>query len=991
MKRLPLFPCLFILLIIVLASCSSGGEVTSPATLDNPRTQTSEAHGSTTLWGVWEIVIDRNTGNVNLNTLRQADLSLNVLGFLEPPALVNLAIDFNTLVFDGPNNYIGVDVILTHPFITNEKVFTGFDVKGIVFGPVVENADGLTRYFNPDEFTGTPFGYKDGLLGAPDSDVNYPKEFNGYKYFADKISLDETVPDYFSDPINLANRGVFPEGGKIKRHYDLRFGTPNTPFMVFNYAIYASHGWPTGDPPFDLDDFNVSTANQAEPVFIETEEVLNTLTYEPESGAGSGTIELEITIFDWAKPDNPESVTIEAPGVLPLTSATFVSDLDANRRAYSVSASAEPITSADLDIIVSVETEKTYGEYYFMGLMPDYHPLYFEPIETKFIHKAPVLEIAVNLLPYDDPMDVTTAMLWSIEHGYEHNPVPDCDWTQTGTEWESNGGKGVGGDYENFMDTYLVSPEFLVPSDGNFNLYISHRYETEYSSLYDYDFCDIMVRYKDSGTWIPFASNSMTLEGTNPGWPGWSVQVYTANLTPDLVFQVGFHFFSDYLVHTYSGWFIDHIILSEETNTPPIVGAIEGQDFIGVFGTYTYHVAANDNEGDDLTYAWEIGDDDPPMYDDGPGDGNGYIDINWDANGAYTVDCKVTDDGNPSLFATSAQPMVVNVHEDPPGQGCTAKSGVPEYDYWHGADTIDSTWEDMCMMSDDYIIVQDQGNSGIWRVPSYGADPWYGSAISGYTTSNLIIQLDSDSSNHIAIAYENSPTVHIYNYLGATVTLNTTITAPADVLATCFDSNDNLWVLVNNGNREMHKYTAGTFTHDAGGTFNTGNYVYGWVWDFVIDAYDDSFFILHEDDGSGTITKGVITKYSSAGAQLDQEPDVFPNDIFDYQVGFGEADPGEADILIDNSDIDYSSCRLIIIADADDGINLHATQVVRLKAADLTEIDTPWVGEAWGITCAVISRHTNPNDPDYQGHMFVGESDDVDYIDDYMLPDGDWW
>ncbi len=172
-------------------------------------------------------MINRNTGQIDLNAMRQADLALNVLGFLEPPALVNLSIDFNALEFDAPNKYIGVDVILTRHFINNEKVFTGFDVKGIVFGPAVENADGLTRYFNPDDFTGTAFGYIDGLLGAPDSYANYPKDFNGFKYFADNISLDETVAEYFADPANMANRGRFSEGSKLRRHYDLRFGMPN--------------------------------------------------------------------------------------------------------------------------------------------------------------------------------------------------------------------------------------------------------------------------------------------------------------------------------------------------------------------------------------------------------------------------------------------------------------------------------------------------------------------------------------------------------------------------------------------------------------------------------------------------------------------------------------------------------------------------------------------------------------------------------------------
>jgi len=130
----------WVMMVIALAAlsvqCGSSDNVpiTGPSGADgNPAAM--EPAGQNYLWGAWQVVADRGTGEVSITQLRQSDLALNVLGFLEAVPLTNLTINFDTLVIDFENNYIGADVILEHPLETPEGVFHGFDVRGVVFGP----------------------------------------------------------------------------------------------------------------------------------------------------------------------------------------------------------------------------------------------------------------------------------------------------------------------------------------------------------------------------------------------------------------------------------------------------------------------------------------------------------------------------------------------------------------------------------------------------------------------------------------------------------------------------------------------------------------------------------------------------------------------------------------------------------------------------------------------------------------------------------------
>ena len=78
-------------------------------------------------WGLWQIIGDPDTKTLEIKPLRGAELHLNALPFLEPPALVNLTIE--SLLFNG--NIVEVGIGLRHPFLALTE-FTGFDVCGIL-------------------------------------------------------------------------------------------------------------------------------------------------------------------------------------------------------------------------------------------------------------------------------------------------------------------------------------------------------------------------------------------------------------------------------------------------------------------------------------------------------------------------------------------------------------------------------------------------------------------------------------------------------------------------------------------------------------------------------------------------------------------------------------------------------------------------------------------------------------------------------------------
>ena len=399
MSRRIIVSLLFILALTFMISCSGGdGNIITPepVTRDNVA---AEATGGTLNLGLWQVVIDTKTGTGDIVQLRSADKIINVLGFMEPPPLTLMDLDWANLVIDDP--IIEVGVILTHP-LSGDDVFTGFDVRGVCFGPDVTNADGLTVVTSPEYFKGVPFGYQDGLLGAPDSIANYGG-LAGYKYFCDGLNATEDLADFFTDTGNVDDRGSYGSGQTNQRDYILDWTDSDESFFIFNYSIYANYDWPVGGT--DLDDFDIETANSAESFACKVTELANSLYFATGFGGG-GTISLQIEAWDWQ--GDISQVTIESVegGIIAQTPydvalGVFPSGASYGYEFYAVPGT--PTETGDLDILITVTDTKTFGECWFLDLLPTSNSMYDEKLYNCFLYTTTVIECPPATVTSIDP------------------------------------------------------------------------------------------------------------------------------------------------------------------------------------------------------------------------------------------------------------------------------------------------------------------------------------------------------------------------------------------------------------------------------------------------------------------------------------------------------------------------------------------------------------------------------------------------------------
>ena len=244
-----LFLAIFILLFMLTAlHCSGQGDPSTPA--PNPADSVPAAQvdaGSNVVLGLWQFTLDPENNSMDITQLRQGELAIDILKFLEKVPYTNFTVDYTTFHLDAVAKTGTFDLIITQAATSPDDRFTVFDVRGVFFGPDVRNADGWTAMMNPADFSGVPFGYTNGLLGVPHSVANYTGDWFGYKYFADGIGQDDDYTDFFSNESNLANRGMFSEGAQRRRHYELYWSLPGyKPYPVFNYALVASYNFPEG-------------------------------------------------------------------------------------------------------------------------------------------------------------------------------------------------------------------------------------------------------------------------------------------------------------------------------------------------------------------------------------------------------------------------------------------------------------------------------------------------------------------------------------------------------------------------------------------------------------------------------------------------------------------------------------------------------------------------------------------------------------------------
>jgi hypothetical protein len=369
----------------------------SPVNIDPVKGLTDNAPqlcGGHALWGLWEFHCDPAAGTFDAIPLRDADMHLNALRFLEPPANVYLTIE--KVKFQGTT--VEVDIGLRHPYLGQPR-YSGFDVCGILItsgyligfndpyvcmtGPGdtrLLNPDGYSRWWNPLEFphTNTMFGYKDGLLGVPYDSAGYNCTVNAYKYFCDDLDVDEPMSG-----VTIEGRGLFRAGQKNIRRYIIEIGYEG---FVFNYAIDANWKHPIGTPPYKVPDDFPPDANRPEAYRISVTELNNTLWNDGYSSGGS--LSLSIDVYDhFYNPLN--EVVVESPGSFEMINTSTPIGSGYGYSTYQVDIfGAKPLTSGSIELLVTVKSE----EVGYQGLLPGKIVSAYFVYEAKVSSEPPVTE-----------------------------------------------------------------------------------------------------------------------------------------------------------------------------------------------------------------------------------------------------------------------------------------------------------------------------------------------------------------------------------------------------------------------------------------------------------------------------------------------------------------------------------------------------------------------------------------------------------------------
>jgi len=393
--------------------CSNGSIVSpgiKPGEITRPNALSSGTHHT---WGTWEIAIDLEQETISAIPHRTSDLHYNVVPLLHE-GTPGSAIKFANLKVDSLNHLVTVDVSLTHPFPTLPQV-AGFDVRGILFTrggsynlfaadvqmagpdePRLVNADGYTRWWNPDEFPNTGLlGYTNGLYGTPDSVGGYTINLAGYKLYADSLTTLDTL-----DALDTDDRAVFRAGSTNTRRYVIDFGSTAGNWLIFNYAIDACWGPipgfdPGGPPPTVPGDFPL-TANSPEPYRIRVTETANTLSATT-AGGTTGSVSINIDVFDWQALNTISTVPMEV-SIVQVESPTFglgpqpanvVVGSGAGSNVSTYTATLNGITSTKYDYVDLIITA-TSSEGDYQNDITDFPSS--NPLQAFFLYRARVTD-----------------------------------------------------------------------------------------------------------------------------------------------------------------------------------------------------------------------------------------------------------------------------------------------------------------------------------------------------------------------------------------------------------------------------------------------------------------------------------------------------------------------------------------------------------------------------------------------------------------------
>jgi hypothetical protein len=605
---------------VILAGCSGGDNpliddlnnsldnlnrpVANPQLTPVENLPVGEGGVSHNLLGSWTVAIDSETQAVEIVPDRIGLFHFNVVKFIDGPPL-NLGVSINGADSDIPNGLVDCMVTLNHPFDSSLLNFCGFDVRGILFTQGSDtldgytfaaagetqllNADGHTRWWNPVEFTNEGLlGFDPGAAGNKNL-APFTATLNPYKYFSDALDADDPVNELFNVALpNDVKRGIFKSGESNTRRYRIQF--PAGPQIIFQYGVDASWVAPTVKPPTNLPfDFPIE-ANSPEPFLVEVDQTVNTLWYNSDSDRG-GELFLNIRVSDWQGKLNDDiqgestAIYVTCPGAFagPWT-GEFVWE-DANYAHYIVDVGDFGIPAGSGTYPCLIEVASATGSYdqgfpvpFPSGPVIAYRLVYID---------IPSASTPPFALPYVDDMGENTVPFWTVENGAGHAPPLGTEWAHNGDHWGVT--ETLGDDAEPLMDTYLVTPQLVVPDSGELTI----RY-VRYMDVSSAGTAGGQVMYRiNGGSWMEvsdFFSEVWDLDGSTK-IPGQGQNPSLTGLTPGDNIEIGFHFMADGSVPSGPGYHIYRVVVQEYA--APDVTKIEYPIFVANSGlgpiTFTIH------------------------------------------------------------------------------------------------------------------------------------------------------------------------------------------------------------------------------------------------------------------------------------------------------------------------------------------------------------------------------------------------------------------
>ena len=322
-----LFRYLFILFtLILLSGCSGGGKSQAPIAPDiSDLTDISHladnAPGNRFLLGYLEVFIDPESHSAYYVPLRGTGFHCNIIEFFTEFGCMQI-----DLIYENYNTgEFHLDFTMTHPL--PDSVYTIFDMRGIIFGNgpgtmaskddpdllwlnpdgfQILNYDGLTRWWNPNEF---PLQQLLGYIEAfTTPGFSTKATLHPYKYFATGLGYEDNVVP----AVNELNRGAFlTTGAPVSRRYEIKFPVEdNFPVFEFSMAFDCSWDEPSGGGDVPGIDFFPLTANCGEAYYLKVDPSQSAVFYE-DGGPGSGEVNLKIEVFDWGALENPDGTDSE--------------------------------------------------------------------------------------------------------------------------------------------------------------------------------------------------------------------------------------------------------------------------------------------------------------------------------------------------------------------------------------------------------------------------------------------------------------------------------------------------------------------------------------------------------------------------------------------------------------------------------------------------------------------------------------------------------